>query len=100
MRLFFLGLLVGIVIGAVGATTMRSCRTAGPEEELLEGGVAGWRAVRGGAAPRLTCRPGLVVRCGFCFCQLRTLQRVGVGLLSARSRPEQMQQSRVSIRID
>jgi hypothetical protein len=39
MRLFFLDLLVGIVLWA--RRSMRSCRTAGPEEELLEGAPAG-----------------------------------------------------------
>jgi hypothetical protein len=36
MRLFFLGLLVGIVIGAAGATIYCELSSA-PEEELIEG---------------------------------------------------------------
>jgi hypothetical protein len=41
MRLFFLDLLVGIVIGAVGAPIYAECRTAGPQEEVLEEAPAG-----------------------------------------------------------
>jgi hypothetical protein len=42
MRQFFLGLLVGIVIGAAGATIYFELSSA-PEEELIEGAPAGER---------------------------------------------------------
>jgi hypothetical protein len=43
MRQFILGLLVGIVIGAAGATIYAELSNSGPADELLEGAPAGER---------------------------------------------------------